>query len=213
MPPITNTRTSYVNPNAACPVCGDPVYFYQSPNGGRVFFDELGPPWPKHPCTDNRSIPKQLIATPNTEKVYKWQEDGWEPFYITEISKLYKYVLELKGECKGRQIKLYVRRNAHSAIDHVNNRCIAYLRKIDDGSFDFSLITPTGTPISISAFLTLIRASQTSRVVRREDALRKITIKRAAKAKPKKSGDLKKPVLPDTKGALALAFEEAKKKS
>jgi hypothetical protein len=44
---------SYVNPNARCPVCGANVYFYQSPYGGRVFFDELGPPWPKHPCTDN----------------------------------------------------------------------------------------------------------------------------------------------------------------
>ncbi len=43
---------SYVNPNARCPVCSDGVFFYQSPNGGRVFFDELGPPWPKHPCTD-----------------------------------------------------------------------------------------------------------------------------------------------------------------
>ena len=47
------TYPSYVNPNARCPVCGESVYFYQSPNGGRVFFDELGPPWPKHPCTDN----------------------------------------------------------------------------------------------------------------------------------------------------------------
>ena len=27
---------------------------YQSPNGGRVFFDDLGWPWPKHPCTDNQ---------------------------------------------------------------------------------------------------------------------------------------------------------------
>lgn len=43
---------SFVNPNAKCPVCGDEVFFYQSPEGGRVFFDELGPPWPKHPCTD-----------------------------------------------------------------------------------------------------------------------------------------------------------------
>lgn len=42
----------YVNPNARCPVCGADVFFYQSPYGGRVFFDELGPPWPKHPCTD-----------------------------------------------------------------------------------------------------------------------------------------------------------------
>lgn len=47
------TYPSYVNPNARCPGCGCAVYFYQSPYGGRVFFDELGPPWPKHPCTDN----------------------------------------------------------------------------------------------------------------------------------------------------------------
>lgn len=47
------TYPSYVNPNARCPVCGAGVYFYQSPYGGRVFFDDLGPPWPKHPCTDN----------------------------------------------------------------------------------------------------------------------------------------------------------------
>lgn len=47
------TYPSYVNPNARCPVCGVEVYFYQSPYGGRVFFDDLGPPWPKHPCTDN----------------------------------------------------------------------------------------------------------------------------------------------------------------
>ena len=43
---------TYTIPNARCPVCGAEVFFYQSPFGGRVFFDELGPPWPKHPCTD-----------------------------------------------------------------------------------------------------------------------------------------------------------------
>lgn len=31
------------------------MFFYQSPFGGRVFFDDLGPPWPKHPCTDHAS--------------------------------------------------------------------------------------------------------------------------------------------------------------
>ncbi|MBY6083614.1 hypothetical protein [Ruegeria arenilitoris] len=45
---------SYIVPNATCPVCGETVFFYQSPNGGRVFFDDLGWPWPKHPCTDNK---------------------------------------------------------------------------------------------------------------------------------------------------------------
>jgi len=40
-----------VTPNAECPVCQQPVFFYQNAHGSRVFFDELGPPWPKHPCT------------------------------------------------------------------------------------------------------------------------------------------------------------------
>jgi hypothetical protein len=44
---------SYLNPNARFPVCDDAVFFYQSEFGGRVFFDALGPPWPKHPCTDH----------------------------------------------------------------------------------------------------------------------------------------------------------------
>lgn len=48
----------YVNPNARCPRCGVPVFFYANAAGSRVYFDDLGPPWPKHPCTDNsrRSI-------------------------------------------------------------------------------------------------------------------------------------------------------------
>lgn len=45
---------SYTIPNAKCPVCGDTVFFFQSETGGRVFFDPpLGPPWPKHGCTDH----------------------------------------------------------------------------------------------------------------------------------------------------------------
>ena len=46
-------RQSYLNPNAKCPVCGQSVFFYQSECGGRVFFDDVGWPWPKHPCTDS----------------------------------------------------------------------------------------------------------------------------------------------------------------
>ncbi len=46
----------FVNPNARCPVCGASVYYYQNELGSRVFFDELVPPWPKHPCTDLQSI-------------------------------------------------------------------------------------------------------------------------------------------------------------
>lgn len=43
----------FVNPNAECPVCGQAVYFFQNEHGSRVYFDDLGPPWPKHPCTSS----------------------------------------------------------------------------------------------------------------------------------------------------------------
>jgi hypothetical protein len=52
----------FVNPNAKCPVCSMPVFFYSNSYGSKVYFDDLGPPWPKHPCTDN---PTRHIADDN----------------------------------------------------------------------------------------------------------------------------------------------------
>lgn len=49
----TSASVGWIDPNARCPVCGAAVFFYANRNGSRVFFDDLGPPWPKHPCTDN----------------------------------------------------------------------------------------------------------------------------------------------------------------
>src|SRR4051812_42583483 len=71
------TDHSYVNPNALCPVCGADVYFYQSPYGGRVFFDHLGWPWPKHPCTDNGKTPSTSYAS--SSPVPAWKKAGWRP--------------------------------------------------------------------------------------------------------------------------------------
>jgi hypothetical protein len=48
-----SSSARFINPNAKCPLCGTPVFFYQNEAGSRVFFDEIGPPWPKHPCTDS----------------------------------------------------------------------------------------------------------------------------------------------------------------
>jgi hypothetical protein len=75
-----------VNPNAHCPVCGKVVFFYQSPFGGRVFFDNPGWPWPKHPCTDN--------ARAQTATVKFRKESNHKPFVSTagESLKLYELV-------------------------------------------------------------------------------------------------------------------------
>jgi len=35
-----------------CPYCGAEVYFYTNEYGSKVFFDELGPPWPVHSCPE-----------------------------------------------------------------------------------------------------------------------------------------------------------------
>ena len=88
--------TGYTVPNARCPVCQASVYFYHSPDGGRVFFDELGPPWPKHPCTDTQARVSDgqrseqlspLAATAsNTPRRYAWQQDEWAPFICDSFS-------------------------------------------------------------------------------------------------------------------------------
>ena len=44
---------TWIEPNARCPVCGAAVFFYRNDFGSRVYFDALGPPWPKHPCMDS----------------------------------------------------------------------------------------------------------------------------------------------------------------
>jgi hypothetical protein len=61
----------FVVPNASCPVCGASVFYYQNEHGSRVFFDELGWPWPKHPCTDNsdRAAVQVLSKVPRARTV------------------------------------------------------------------------------------------------------------------------------------------------
>ena len=86
---------TYVNPNARCPCCGANVYFYQSPFGGRVFFDPpLGPPWPKHPCTDNyfargRSEPilPSLVSSGVSPKRSR-NPTIWQPLIAAEIRRI-----------------------------------------------------------------------------------------------------------------------------
>lgn len=85
---------SFVNPNAKCPVCKAPVFFYQSPYGGRVFFDKLGHPWLKHPCTDtslrnldvrlNKELRGDEVAM-NLSREGNWENEGWESLVCYQV--------------------------------------------------------------------------------------------------------------------------------
>ncbi|MBX9679824.1 MAG: hypothetical protein K2X38_13765 [Gemmataceae bacterium] len=59
--------------------------------GSRVFFDALGKPWPKHPCTDNdfyRYPRSANVAAPEGTQVprTKWREQGWRAYRVFDSS-------------------------------------------------------------------------------------------------------------------------------
>jgi hypothetical protein len=111
----------YTTPNALCPVCRAPTFFYQSSEGGRVFFDALGPPWPKHPCTDVASAPNVHLQSgptrvrpgnnlPAKPSSYPWQRGSWTPF-ICESRNLVQpsgICVALTGLLDGLRVVLFV---------------------------------------------------------------------------------------------------------
>lgn len=136
------------------------------PIGGRwkSFFDELGPPWPKHPCTDNSSVPGGASSKVVTEinnfrsDAYKWQVDGWSPFFISSISRIDKKFLRIKGEYNDIEKSIYASKTLTVFGDPVpiTEKSIAYLREGEDGQYQLSFITAAfSTPVTISAFSSL----------------------------------------------------------
>jgi hypothetical protein len=92
----------FTTPNARCPVCGASVFFYQSPYGGRVYFDSLGPPWPKHPCTTHEYLASSGLPSRKSEYL-GWYQEGWKPLTSVSIDlgtsgRIYK----IEGKCDDR---------------------------------------------------------------------------------------------------------------
>lgn len=220
---LTNTYDSYVNPNASCPVCGAAVFFYQSPSGGRVFFDELGPPWPKHPCTDNASRPGKLTSAPSvtTEAAtYAWQRSGWQPFAIESIIGIDKDFLKITGILDHQRICLYIQRlvEHHLHTQAFSEKSLALVKANPDTSLQLSILLPHGVPITLTAFLLLADA--------RSDLTQRIKAKKAqttaahstvAAQSSKRPNALSRqpnrlPQQPPAKTTMALAFRKAQEK-
>lgn len=53
-----------------CLHCGKAVFFYRNDQGSRVFFDEIGHPWPKHGCMDRKGK-LQRVPMSETEPVIR----------------------------------------------------------------------------------------------------------------------------------------------
>lgn len=111
---------SYTNPNTRCPRCGALVFFYRSPDGGSVYFDDMGPPWPKHPCMDvgekshSSKRPKQASASPS------WMVDGWHPLPCDgiEIFKANARLIAISISNGQDRMYLYAKRQTGSIKPH-----------------------------------------------------------------------------------------------
>jgi hypothetical protein len=133
------TRDSYTIPNAKCPVCDAKVYFYRSPDNGRVFFDELGPPWPKHTCTTS-SLPRySRVAARQKPRDFlpsklAWEREGWTPLMVHEISAIPSAIewCRIKGSYQGRGRDLFAR------SDEVPRHTLFHARDLGGDKFEVS---------------------------------------------------------------------------
>lgn len=117
-------------PNSRCPVCNASVYYYESPYGGRVFFDSLGPPWPKHPCTSGERSAAANAAGPS------WQLRRWESVTATTIEQPGRAgdVFRLSGRHAGHEFSAYFR--AHEIVMAE----IVRVRKAGTGRYEVSIL-------------------------------------------------------------------------
>ncbi len=103
---------SYTVPNAMCPVCGTKVFFYKSPFGGRVYFDKLGPPWPKHICTTQNFGGSRMLQKYNKYQTLKNREDEWSPLFFSNLKHRGDLYIEIVSEIHVKNVPniIYARR-------------------------------------------------------------------------------------------------------
>ena len=158
---VVGTRHSYTIP-IACPICGDAVFLYQSEHGGRVFFDELGPPWPKHPCTDGARavLSTASIATDQSlpTKLYSWQRAGWLPITEVKIDSAGSDYVRLNGKHNSQSLTLYIPVTTVAAgtdpVAQIANSPI-HARWTVDGTFEVAFVTQDLRPARTKAFTEL----------------------------------------------------------
>lgn len=174
VPPIRPSLASYTIPNAKCPECGAAVFFCQFSNGGRVFFDELGPPWPKHPCTDNGGVPTRLYSyeSASVARTPSCMGQGWDPLFILRVLGRHKYVYEVKGNYRNSGITIYFveRRSRHSSIvEGITQDTVAFLKTTGDSHHKVELLSSFGVPVPLLAYSRLTEAIEASRALNRSE--------------------------------------------
>ncbi len=155
------TYDSYVNPNARCPVCGACVFFFQSEHGGRVFFDDLGPPWPKHPCTSSEPAGRSRpTAAPSGPRAH-WSAAGWAPLLDASATSYAPELARLTGLHREQPLTLYVLKRAvpgGADLRDLLEDAYVQARRDTPGRYSISILDGDATVTNFVGFLSEIDA-------------------------------------------------------
>ena len=141
----------------------------------RVYFDELGPPWPKHPCTDRGILVNTMNLAYHDEArimapVYAWQKEGWSPLYVRSVRNIDQFVRKIIGIWADQKITIYTTKEVTLKS---GNYTVAHLRIDDSEQYDISFLNGLGNPISKKAYMLhrdALSALPISRTKKRENS-------------------------------------------
>jgi len=231
IPIIQYAIQSFTVPNAKCPVCGEIVFYYWNAFGSSVFFDELGPPWPKHPCTDNsnRYTPQPFDTREAKKTSCPWEKDGWEIFKINTVRPIDRYSIRVIGKniTKNCELTFCMEKEKRFCPKSkrllFHTRSLAFIKARSGNKYILSFLDDSFNPYDIEVYRTLyaLRDAQVSPQTKSlSDDRKKSSSKIKSKKKHKKirthSERISKEKLnkleKKSKTEIEIAFDKAKKK-
>lgn len=124
-----------------------------------MFFDELGPPWPKHACTDHRAgtagTPQSFGSERGTRLSAAWWDAGWRPLLKVESANLTPELVRLEGRHEDEHVVLYVPRlYLQSMLDPLTQLKTSPIQAqiSRPGVYRVEVLGPSARPLVLMAF-------------------------------------------------------------
>lgn len=130
----------YTKGNERCPFCGAPMFFHRLANNGGAYFDDPGPPWRKHQCTDKVS------------EFYRGSfgsgDEDWPQLTQISADALSDSVLRLSGKLNNQSFNVFVGMSAFGNMPQPSrylSESFIQAHPSRNGRFDLALLTPDST--------------------------------------------------------------------
>lgn len=156
----------YLQGNARCPICSASVYFFTLENNGRVYFDEIGPPWPKHPCTYRQEGPEASSSreggSTSSDALARPWEAGWILLDQISVEAGELGTLRLSARMAEEDLITFVRDDAFGEVESPATflqESYIQTRPSITGQFELVLLTPDVRPMRVFGFPTAADAA------------------------------------------------------